>query len=264
VAVTWLGYPDTTGLASVDYRITDLASDPEGSEAFFTERPYRLPSGSVVYRPPEPAPDIVGLRARAPGAVMFGNFDDPRKIVPGVVQAWSSILKALPAAHLLLQAPPFADPGFLDRFSAHFRSSGIDPERVEMRPPPSSPDEHLASYAEADIVLDSFPYNATPTTTCEALWMGVPVVTLSGDRSCARVSAGLLAQVGLERLICDDESDYIATTVQLAENLHRLRTLRANMRNRMRVSPLLDERGFARRFEAALRDIWLRWCWVLQ
>jgi predicted O-linked N-acetylglucosamine transferase (SPINDLY family) len=260
VAVTWLGYPNTTGLPTIDYRITDDIADPPSTEELHVERLYRLRAGSLVYRPPEKAPAVVPPPARAPGAVTFGNFDDPRKISPEAIQAWSSILHALPEAHLILMAPEFADTAFAARIHSVFQAAGIAPIRVELRRTPKGLDDQLASYADVDISLDTFPYNGTPTTICDALWMGVPVITLSGDRSCARTSTSLLSQVGLERLDSQTIVDYGDTATQLAGDLDRLRSLRSGMRDRMRVSPLMDERDFARRFEAALRDMWRRWC----
>jgi len=260
LAVTWLGYPGTTGLSTMDYRITDEVMDPPGMEELYTERLHRISGGSFVYRPPESAPAVAPLPARAPGAVTFGYFDDPMKIASAVVQAWTSILKALPGARLLLLGPEFADDGFVARLRADFKAGGIDLGRILTRHIPEGSNETLGAYSEVDIGLDPFPYNGSVTATCESLWMGVPVVALSGDRASARVGASALAQVGLERLICDDAEDYVATAVQLAEDLNRLRTLREGMRDRMRVSPMMDERGFARRFEAALRDMWRRWC----
>jgi protein O-GlcNAc transferase len=260
IAVTWLGYPATTGLPTIDYRITDEVADPPGAEELHTEQLYRLRAGSLVYRPPEKAPEVAQRPARAPGAVTFGNFDDPRKISPETVQAWSSILQTLPEARLILMAPEFTDAGFGARIHSDFQAAGIAPTRVELRRTTEGPDENLRAYAEVDISLDTFPYNGALTTICEALWMGVPIVTLSGDRPWARTSASVLAQVGLERLDSQTTDECVETAVELARDLDRLHTLRSGMRDRMRVSPLMDERDFARRFEAALRDMWRRWC----
>jgi protein O-GlcNAc transferase len=260
IAVTWLGYPDTTGLSAVDYRITDDVSDPPGAEEIHTERLFRLRQGSLVYRPPERAPDVAALPARMPGKVTFGNFDDPRKISPETVGAWSAILRDLPDANLLLMAREFADDAFAAQLHSVLQAAGIGAKRVELRPAPENPDDTLRAYAEIDIALDTVPYNSDPAMVCESLWMGVPVVTLSGDRPCARTSTSLLSQVGLERLDSHTSREYAETAIELAGDLGRLRTLRSGMRKRLRVSPLMDERGFARRFEAALREMWREWC----
>lgn len=260
LAVTWLGYPDTTGLPAIDYRITDEVMDPPGAEGLSVERLFRMHAGCLVYRPPEEAPEPGPAPCRNAGAVTFGYFDDPRKISPEVVQAWSAILGELPAAGLLLQANEFADPILTERLEAGFKAAGIPPARIRMRRPPESPAAELGAYSEVDIMLDTFPFNCGPATTCDTLWMGVPEVALWGDRPCARVSASLLAQTGLERLVSETPDEYVATAVELAQDLDRLRVLRAGMRQRMRVSSLMDERGFARRFEAALREMWRQWC----
>ena len=260
LTVTWLGYPDTTGLPTVHYRITDEVSDPPGSEASYTESLYRLQSGSFVYRPQAETPEITPLPADEAHAVTFGNFDDPRKISQETVRAWSSILHALPKARLMLIAPEFADSAFSDRIRSMFGTSGVSPSRILLQSPEESLDQQLRAYRSIDIGLDTFPYNCAHATICEALWMGVPVITLTGDRPCARTSTSILSRVGLERLDSDTTGEYVETAVELAGDLDRLRNLRAGMRHRMRVSPLMDERGFAREFETALRDMWRRWC----
>jgi len=260
LAVTWLGYPDTTGLPVIDYRITDEVADPPGAEELCVERLYRMRAGCLVYRPPEQAPEPAAAPCQTAGAVTFGNFDDPRKINPEVIRAWSAILKELPAAGLLLQASEFADPALIDRLQAAFRATGAAPERIRMRRPPELFAAELAAYSEVDIILGTFPFNTDPAATCDALWMGVPEIILWGDRPCTRISASLIAQTGLERLVSETPDEYVATAVELAQDLDRLRVLRAGMRERMRVSSLMDERGFARRFEAALRDMWREWC----
>ena len=259
VTAAWLGYPDTTGLPTVDYRITDETSDPPGAEEFYTESLYWMQGGSCVYRPLEEAPDIGQLPAGEPSGVTFGNFDDPRKISRETAQAWSAILQALPKARLLLMAPEFADMALGERIRSGFEAGGVA-ARVRLQCPPENLSEQLGTYGSVDICLDTFPYNGAHTTICESLWMGVPVITLTGDRPCARTSASILSQVGLERLDSLTPGEYVETAIELAGDLNRLRDLRAGMRERMRVSPLMDERGFARRFEAALRDMWRQWC----
>jgi protein O-GlcNAc transferase len=260
VCVAWLGYPDTTGLPTIDYRITDEVADPPGAEALYTEQLYRLEGGSFVFRPPEQAPEITALPARDAEVVTFGNFEDPRKIAPEVLQVWNSTLASLPRARILLIAPEFAEDAYVARFHAQVRAAGIDPEKVQIRHPPEERDWRLRAYSEVDVVLDTFPYNSSRARTCEALWSGAPVITLWGDRPCSRMSASVLAQIGLEGLISETGDRYAATAVELACDLERLRALRAGMRERMRFSPLMDEAGFARRFEAALRDMWRDWC----
>lgn len=260
VVATWLGYPDTTGLPTVDYRITDEISDPREAEQFHSEQLFRLGQGSLIYRPPQDAPNVGVLPARVPGGVTFGNFDDPRKISPEIMETWSVILRSLPGSRIRLVAPEFADSSFAARLHSLFQKAGINGARLDLRVAPSERKQVLSAYGEIDIGLDTAPYNADRATICDSLWMGVPVMTLSGDRSCGRTSTSILSQVGLERLDSHSGQEYAETVVELAQDLDRLRTLRSGMRERMRVSPLMDERNFAARFEAALRDMWRDWC----
>jgi protein O-GlcNAc transferase len=260
VTISWLGYPDTTGLPTIDFRVTDEIADPLGTEELYTEQLYRLRSGSFVYRPPEHAPEVSPAPACTSSAITFGNFDDPRKISRETIQTWSSILDALPKARLMLIGPEFADVDFAERIHSGFQATGVATERVRLQCPLEKPDEQLRAYNSVDIALDTFPYNGARTTICEALWMGVPVITLTGDRPCARTSTSVLSQVGLERLDSQTTREYVETAVELGGDLDRLRNLRRGMRDRVRVSPLMDERDFARRFEAALRDMWRQWC----
>ena len=263
VCVAWLGYPDTTGLPTVNYRITDEVSDPTNADHLYTERLYRMAgAGSFVFRAPERAPEVVALPARVGGGVTFGNFDDPRKISADTIAAWCSMLTRLPNARLQLMAAEFSDEAYVVQLQERFRAGGIDPAKVKMRDRAETEEARFAAYAEVDIILDTFPYNISRAMACEALWMGVPIAAISGDRPCARLTAGVLAQVGLERLDSHSADEYIDTAVELAEDLDRLRNLRSGMRERLGVSPLMDEAGFARRFEAALREMWRLWCLV--
>lgn len=260
VTATWLGYPATTGLAAIDWRITDACADPPGQEAFYSERLWRLPGvflcfGAYITQVPEPAPAPV-LRC---GHITFGSFNNPQKISSSAAHAWALILDAVPGSRLILKSPTFLEPirrqHLLDVFAAH----GVGPDRIELRlPQPALPD-HLGSYAEVDIALDPFPYNGT-TTTCEAMWMGVPVVTLVGDRHSARVGFDLVSQVGLAGLAAPDIDAYVASAVALAGDCARLQEMRSELRGRMRASPLCDAPRFARDFEEGLRMMWREWC----
>jgi predicted O-linked N-acetylglucosamine transferase (SPINDLY family) len=259
VQVTWLGYPATTGLPAIDYRLTDAIADPPDADAFSSETLVRLPNGFLCYGPPPAAPAVSPLPARQSGTIVFGSFNNPAKINAGVVAAWTRLLAAVPRARLLLKAKQFGDAPtralFLDRFAA----SGCDPARIDLLPADRALDDHLAQYAKIDIALDPFPYNGT-TTTCEALWMGVPVITLRGDRHAARVGASLLTRVGLEDWIAADIDAYVATAAAFAADLDRLAALRGGLRQRVMASPLTDPVGFARDVEWAYRDLWQRYC----
>ena len=261
VTATWLGYPATTGLPNLDYRITDAIVDPPGPEEalLHSEKLYRLEEGFLCYRPPAEAPPVSPLPAAARGFVTFGSFNNPMKTSRHVVELWSEILKAVPGSRLLLKGMGFADPQLAQHFFANFEAFGVAAERITIMAITETIEESLRLYGDIDIGLDPFPYNGT-TTTCDALWMGVPVVTFRGDRHAARVGADLLTRVGLTDLIAGSRQSYLATAVGLAADLDRLAALRAGLRERMRRSPLCDEVGFARRFEAALREMWRHWC----
>jgi len=261
VTATWLGYPATTGLPNLDYRITDAIVDPPGPDdgLLHSEELYRLPEGFLCYRPPVEAPPVAPLPASGRGFVTFGSFNNPMKISYHVVELWSEILRAVPGSRFLLKGLGFADPELAKRFLANFEAFGVAPERVTIMAITKTNEESLRLYGGIDIGLDPFPYNGT-TTTCDALWMGVPVIAFRGDRHAARVSADLLTRVGLADLIADSRQTYAAKAVALAGDLGRLGEIRAGLRERMRGSTLCDEAGFARHFEAALREMWRRWC----
>ena len=263
IIVTWLGYPATTGLPTVDYRLTDSEADPPGeSDALHTETLIRLDGGFLCYRPPADAPAVAPAPAQARGFVTFGSFNNPAKVTDEGIAVWSRILREIPTSRLLIKGVNFEAPEFREtkaRFRDGFASAGIAESRVELRGHTATTAEHLGTYAEVDIGLDPFPYNGT-TTTCEALWMGVPVITLEGDHHAARVGVSLLTRLGLPELIAETPERYVEIALALAHDPAGLASLRAGMRERMAASPLRDELGFARRFEATLRTVWRRWC----
>jgi protein O-GlcNAc transferase len=259
VQVTWLGYPNTTGLDAIDYRLVDAVTDPEGeADAYASETLVRLPGGFLCYGPPDQAPAPGAAPCLSNGFVTFGSFNNPAKLSGATLDAWTQVLTRLPTARLLLKGKPFADAAthalFLDRLAER----GVAADRVELVG--WLPDQaHLALYDRVDIAFDPFPYNGT-TTTCEALWMGVPVVTLRGDRHAGRVGASLLTQIGLTDLIADSIEAYVEMAVALAGDPARLADLRHSLRPRMAASSLCDAAGFARKVEDAYRTMWARWC----
>ncbi len=264
VALTWCGYPNTTGLAAIDYRITDPRADPEGeADRLHAERLVRLPTSFLCYRPAETAPEVAPPPVRATGHITFGSFNNLAKVQPETARVWARILEAVPGARLVLKAGLLWDDQALERlmghFLAHFSAAGIPRERIEFLGRTSDAEEHLALYRRIDIALDPFPYNGT-ATTCEALWMGVPVITLTGDRHAGRVGTSLLTTLGLPDLIAASVDDYVARAASLARDLDRLAGLRATLRDRMRTSYLCDGAHFAREMEAAYRSMWRRWC----
>jgi tetratricopeptide (TPR) repeat protein len=260
VQVSWLGYPNTTGLGAIDYRFTDAVADPPGAaDALHTERLVRLERCFLCYRPPAQAGSVAPLPASSTGHVTFGSFNNFAKLSPRTVALWGRLLRELPNARLLLKAPQFKDRGTRERCAAAFAAAGIAAERLDVVPPLATTEEHLSLYGRVDVALDPLPYNGT-ASTAEALWMGAPVVTLRGDRHASRVGASMLTAIGLEQLVAATPNDYVAIATALARDLGGLEKLRAGLRERMRASPLCDGADFARRVEAAYRAMWRGWC----
>ena len=260
VQVTWLGYPNTTGLKAIDYRLVDAVTDPVGeADAWASETLVRLKDGFLCYSGVRDGPEPTSAPCLRTGTVTFGSFNNPAKVSTATFDAWAKLLSRLPQARLLLKGRPFADAAtrvlFLDRLGER----GVSAERVELLAWQPDLAEHLALYHRVDIALDPFPYNGT-TTTCEALWMGVPVITLRGHRHAGRVGASLLTQVGLTDLIADSTEEYVEIAVALAGNPGRLDELHRLLRPRVAASPLCDEGAFAAKIEAAFRTMWQHWC----
>jgi len=259
VQITYLGYPSTTGVPSMDYRITDSIADPPGVEAFYTETLLRLPDCFLCYLPPAGAPEVGPLPALANGFVTFGSFNNLAKINPTVLEAWASLLNAVPHSRLLIKNYSLADAESRRRLLTFFQERGVGRDRIDLHGMVRETAEHLALYNRIDIALDTFPYNGT-TTTCEALWMGVPVVSLRGPCHSGRVGQSLLTCVGLADLVAVSPEDYLARCLDLATNPDRLTHLRSSLRERMQASPLMDGERLVQDLEMALRECWERWC----
>lgn len=251
VQVTWLGYPNTTGLRQMDFRLTDAVADPDGeADARHSERLVRLPASFVCYEPPENAPEPGRLPAAHGGGVTFGCFNNLAKVGPATVRLWAALLHTVPRSRLMLKSRGLADPRTAEWVRARFGREGITGDRIacdgESRPVAG----HLALYRRIDIALDAFPYNGT-TTTCEALLMGVPVVTLAGTVHASRVGASLLTALGRPEWVAESREAYVEIARDLAGDLDRLASIRASLRERLLASPLCDRIGFARRIETA-------------
>ena len=259
VQMTWLGYPHSTGLPTIDYRICDPISDPAGeADPLASERLLRLPGGFLCYRPATAAngatPEFIPPSLRGQ-PFTFGSFNHLAKISEPVIATWSHLLRERPDSRLFLKAPGIGAASSADRLRAAFAEHGIAPERLRLAGAIADHTTHLASYRELDLALDPFPYNGT-TTTFDALWMGVPVITLRGDRHADRVGASLLSGVGHPSLIATDVDDYVARALELANNPAQLVELHRRLRDDLRQSPLMDETGFVTRLEAAYRSAW--------
>ncbi|MFM1822172.1 MAG: hypothetical protein RI967_438 [Planctomycetota bacterium] len=250
VIVTATGYPNTTGHPSVDLRIVDSITDPPGSESLATERLLRLDPCFLCYGPPADAPDPA--LPSGDGPIVFGSFNLSSKISADTVALWSEVLSQVPDAQLLAKSKALAGDLARGHFLARLEAAGIARARVEIVAYTPSIEAHLALYRRVHIALDTVPYNGT-TTTCEALWMGVPVVVLEGDRHAARVGASLLAAAGLPEFIARDGTAYARIAADLARDATRLADLRATLRARLSASPLTDRSAYATRLLAALR-----------
>jgi predicted O-linked N-acetylglucosamine transferase (SPINDLY family) len=255
VQVKWVGMQNhSTGMAEMDWFLTDRWETPPALESTYSERMLRMPDGYVCYSPPPNAPDVVATPALRNGFVTFGCFNNIAKITPVVIETWCTILHAVPGSRLILKTHQFNDAPTGAGFSRAFDRFGIDPARVETRGS-SRHREFLANYNEIDIVLDPFPY-CGGLTTCEALWMGVPTVTLPGEIFASRHSASHLSNAGFPEWMALDRADYIATAVTRAADTAGLAALRETMRAKVRASPLCDAPRFGRALGMALRHVW--------
>ena len=256
VQVTAIGYVTTTGLETMDYRLTDALCDPpEAGEAGYSETLWRLEPGFNCYVPPRglpepgPAPCLEGL------GVTFGSFNNLDKISDQVLDTWATLLRGLPTARLLMKTKGLGEPALRERLLARFAAGGVAPERIELIDWSATLAEHYGLYRRVDIALDPFPYNGT-TTTCDALMMGVPVIALRGDRHAARVSTSILARLGLAGLAAADPDHYVARARELAGRPQALATLRRDLRRRLVASPLCDAARYTRALEEAYRAMW--------
>jgi predicted O-linked N-acetylglucosamine transferase (SPINDLY family) len=263
VQITYLGYPNTTGLASMDYRITDAVADPPGvADAWHSEKLLRIDGGFLAYSVPPFAREIPVAESPVckTGHMTFGSFNNMAKTNDTLLQIWAAIMARVPGSRLLLKAHGLRNEGvkrrILRTLAAH---GGIAPERVCFMGHEQSAADHLQRYHEVDLALDTFPYNGT-TTTCEALWMGVPVLTLQGRCHAGRVGASLLSRVGLQELVAKDQSDYADKAVAWAGKRDSLGELRSGLRRRLLASPLMDAGPLTRGLEAAFREAWRAYC----
>ncbi len=259
VQVSFLGYPNTTGLKAMDYRLTDAFADPPGeTEKWHTEKLIRLEPTAWTYRPFGTPPPISELPAHNNGFITFGSFNSFPKFNQKVYQLWGRILLNVAESKLVLKTKSLGNEKIRKRVYDYFTSTGISEERIILLSHEPSYNFHLERYHEIDIALDPFPYHGT-TTTCEALYMGVPVITLEGEAHRSRVGVSLLNQVGLQHLIAENEEEYVAIACSLASDLDELAELRKSLRSRMEKSPLMDEVGFTRGLENAYREMWKKW-----
>jgi predicted O-linked N-acetylglucosamine transferase (SPINDLY family) len=257
IQIAWIGYEGTTGLEAMDYLLADRYQVPPESEPYYCEKVLRLPEGYVCYDPPPAAPEPGPLPARRRGSVTLGSFNNPAKIGPKVVGVWGEILRRLPQARLVLKYRGMDDDATRRRLQELFAAEGIAFSRLELLSW-SEYAESFSAYLPIDLALDPFPF-AGSMTTCDALWMGVPVITCPGETFASRHGLGHLTRVGLEELIAVDLADYVQRVVALACDLPRLERLRGGLRDRVAGSGLCDGPRIARHLAEALRGVWQAW-----
>lgn len=259
IQVTYLGYPNTTGLSTIDYRLTDAVADPPGEPAWYSETLYRLPGCFCCYRPWPDAPPVSPLPAARNGYVTFGSLHDLAKLNEGVFDLWRSVLINAPGSRMLVFRHTLRGQTVDDvkRWIAG-ESWGIAEDRVEFRHEPGERG-FLGVYDDVDILLDCLPWSGH-VTTCEALWQGVPVLTLRGDRHAGRLSTTVLATLGMNDWIADTAERFRLAAFRRANDKATLMELRSSLRERIRLSPLCDAASFTQKLEAAFRDMWRTWC----
>jgi predicted O-linked N-acetylglucosamine transferase (SPINDLY family) len=262
IQISWIGYPGSSGTDAIDYRLTDqFLEPPEGEPCTSAEKPFLLPHCWQGYEAPAGYPDVNALPASANGYVTFGSFNNFCKITPEVLGCWASIMMAVPGSHLRL----LNDPGTHRARTLELMSqNGIAPERIhffdyESPSPNIRQGELLKRYHQVDIALDSFPYNGM-TTTMDALWMGVPVISVSGPKSIGRAGLSILSNLGHAEFSTQSVEAYVRKAIETAMNIPRLVEVRRDLRSRMVASPICDAEKLTRDVEAAYRKMWQKWC----
>ncbi len=258
VQVTWIDYFDTTGLETMDYLIADPVSTPQGGTQQFVEQVVRMPYTRLCWSPPEFTPNVSEAPVVSRGFVTFGSFNRPEKVTADVIRLWARILREVPDSRLILKNRNFSVEDVRSHFLAAFTRESIEPGRIEMRG--ESPHAALLQeYADVDVALDTFPYNGG-ATTCDALLMGVPVVTLLGDRMISRQTASILSGVGLADCIADNAESYLRMAVEWSRRVSLLAELRGQIKQLFVDSPICNTSKFTADLERVYREIWGKWC----
>ena len=256
VQVCWLAYPGSTGLSTIDYRLSDPHLDPpDRDDRHYAEQSIRLRDCFWCYDPLAAGPAVNALPALEQGHVTFGSLNNFCKVTAAVLKLWAEALRAVPRSRLLMLAP---EDDCRQRILDIFQCEGVAGERVTFVAHQPRP-QYLELFHSIDVGLDTFPYNGH-TTSLDSFWMGVPVLTLVGQTAVGRAGVCLLNNLGLPQWIAATPAQFVTGAVDLANDLPRLRELRATLRQRMQSSPLMDAPRFARHVEAAYRGMWRRWC----
>lgn len=260
VQIEWLGYPNTTGLDVMDYRISDPVTEPEGAaDQYSTEKILRLPGGFHLYKPAYSIPPESSLPALKTKVITFGSFNNMKKVSVDAIALWCELMKAVPNSRLVLKDRNLEAPSSMSRVKTLFASHGIDFNRITTKGLIKNNFEHLRAYYHVDIALDSFPYTGT-TTTCEALVMGCPVITMAGESHVSRVSASLLTHVGHPEWIAKTPEEFVQIGCKLASDIDELSRIRSRLRKEFYNSPLCDMERMRTELGAAIRQAWREWC----
>jgi protein O-GlcNAc transferase len=260
VQVTYCGYPNTTGVPAIDYRIVDALTDPApAADRLAVEKLIRLDPCFLCYTPREDAPPIAEPPSRKNGSITFGSFNSLKKVTPSTLALWCRLVRDVPGSRLVIKSGTAFARSAREYLTREILSHGLAQTRFDLLERNEAKFEHLATYEQVDIGLDTFPYHGT-TTTCEAMWQGVPVVSLVGDVHAARVGLSLLSAVGLAELAARTPDEYLEIAMALAADPARRASIRSTLRPRMQASVLCNAPAFARRFEGALRHAWRAFC----
>lgn len=261
VQATWLGYWSTTGVAEIDYCLADEVSLPPSCRIQFSEKIKYLPDTRLCFSEPEITMEIAQLPAIKNGYVTLGCYQQLAKVGSAVMELWGKVMQAIPSARLRWQCKSFIDESIIAAVKQRLQRSGVDIERISLLGQVSR-ETYFASYAEVDMNLDTFPFTGG-TTTCDALWMGVPTLTLIGNTMIARQGASLMTAAGLLDWVAANQTEYIAKVIAFSNDLIGLATLRSGLRARLKTSPLFDGARFAGHFETALQELWQEKCAIL-
>lgn len=260
VQISWIGYPNTTGLSTVDYRLVDRYTDPpQLTDQFYTEKLIRLPDCFLCYQPERNSPIVAESPFMKSGHITFGSFNYFTKASPETVALWTAIMKEISDSRLILKSRNFSDMTSRKNAMDLFVKNGIAPERIQILPLTPSFSEHLVMYNLIDIAFDTFPYNGT-TTTCEALWMGVPVITLAGTTHASRVGMSILSNIGFSNLVAQKGTEYIEIAVRLASDAKILTSMRHELRSLVAGSSLTNKTQFITHLEDCYKTVWEEYC----
>tara|TARA_Y100001936_G_scaffold253585_1_gene319168 strand:- start:11896 stop:14067 length:2172 start_codon:yes stop_codon:yes gene_type:complete len=259
VQASWLGYGGTTGLEAMGWRITDSVTDPIENEDHYCENLIRLPDSLFCYAGDDDLPAITDPPFETAGYLTFGSLNNFSKLNDDTLRCWAEIVSAVPNSRMLIKGRGLGDQQLRQRVTAIFSAEGISPDRLDLLDHLPKKSDHLSLFSKIDIMLDTFPYSGA-TTICEALWMGVPVITMAGDKYVSRMAAGILKVAKLEELIAENRQSYIRLAKSLADQKNRISNYRKTLRRQVMHSPIADQKQFVTAMESVIRHMWTDWC----